>query len=66
MFKHLQGLPALPENANGYMGTHACMGDPQGLFTIFRDLQALPILGFLFPPFLPDLGIAMKFVVLLL
>jgi hypothetical protein len=48
------------------MGTHTRMGDPQGLFTILRDLQALPILGFFFPPFLPDLGIAMKFIVLLL
>jgi len=28
MFKHLQGLPTLSENANGYMGTHTCMGDP--------------------------------------
>ena len=62
----VQGLPALSKNANGYMGAHTRMGDPQSLFAIVRDLQALPILGFFFPPFLPDLGIAMKFIVLLL
>jgi len=60
------GLPALSENANGHMGTYTCMGDPKGLFTILRDLKTLPILGFFFPPLLPDLGIAMKFIVLLL
>src|SRR4030042_92780 len=62
----VQGLPAFSKNANGYMGAHTRIGDPQSLFAIVRDLQALPILGFFFPPFLPDLGIAMKFIVLLL
>jgi hypothetical protein len=58
--------PALSENANSDVGAHARMGDPQGLSTILGDLKALPILGFFFAPFFPDLGIAMKFIVLLL
>ncbi len=60
------GLPALSENPYRHMGTHTRMGDPEGLFTILRDLKTLPVLGFFFSPFLPDLGIAMKFIVLLL
>lgn len=59
-------LPALSENANGHMGPNTRMGDPKGLFTRFRDLKAFPIFGLLLPPFLPDLWIAMEFIVFLL
>jgi hypothetical protein len=61
-----QGLPALSKNANGYMGPYSSVRNPQGLFADLGDLQALPVLGFLFTPLLPGLGITMEFVVLLL
>ena len=59
-------LPALPEDANCHMGPNTRMGDPQGLFARFRNLEAPPVFGLLFPPFLPEVGIAMEFVVFLL
>ena len=62
---HVQ-LPALPKNANRHMGPDTRMRNPQGLSTRFRDLEALPVFGLLFPPFLPEVGIAMEFVVFLL
>src|SRR4030042_686608 len=62
----MRSLPTLSENTNRHMGTHASMRNPESLFTRFGYLQALPVLGLFFTPLLPDLGITMKFVVLLL
>src|SRR5512139_1478072 len=64
--RRFQGSPALSKDTNGDMRSHSCVRNPQGLSAIFGDLQALPVLGFLFPPFFPYLGIPMEFVVLLL
>src|SRR3990172_1129045 len=42
-FQEYRGSSCFSENPDGHMGTHACVGDPEGLFALHRNLQALPI-----------------------